>query len=113
MLQDIIKSFETKYIIQKKEHDKLISKINEEILENNKKLIDDEELADAYKALKEVISVMDYDAVEMIVGQLDGYKLNKEDEENIEKLKGFMKVFDWDKMEELALAWEPSVASQS
>ena len=63
--------------------------------------IDEAELKDAYEALKEVISMMDYDAVEMIVGQLKGYKLPEEDQEKVNKLEKMLKAFDWDGLEEI------------
>ena len=61
----------------------------------------DEELADAYEALKEVIPQMDYDAVEMIIGQLKEYKLSPEDDKKIKELEKLLRNFDWDSMEEL------------
>ncbi len=59
------------------------------------------ELADAYEALSEVIPQMDYDAVEMIVGQLREYKLPGEDDELISAIEKEMKLLNWEKMEEL------------
>ena len=63
--------------------------------------IPEDELADAYEALKEVIPQMDYDSVEMILDQLKGYALPHEDEERFGKLSKMLKSFDWDGMEEL------------
>ena len=60
-----------------------------------------DELKDAYAALKEVIPQMDYDAVEMILGQLKEYRLPDEDKQKVEKLEKLLKLFDWDSMEEL------------
>ena len=63
--------------------------------------IPQEELDDAYSALKEVIPQMDYDAVEMIVGQLKEYRLPEGDAERIAELERMLRTFDWDGMEEL------------
>ena len=45
--------------------------------------------------------MMDYDAVEMILGQLKEYKLPKEDGELIGKLSRMLKGLEWDEMEQL------------
>ena len=63
--------------------------------------IPEDELADAYGALKEVIPQMDYDSVEMILDQLNEYKLPEEDAKRTAALGKLLKAFDWDKMEEL------------
>ncbi|WP_242826974.1 hybrid sensor histidine kinase/response regulator [Butyrivibrio sp. MC2013] len=74
--------------------------------ENNKKSqnlpkISEEDLKDAYEALRDVIPQMDYDSVEMILEQLSEYRLPDEDEERIEELDKLLKLFDWETMEEL------------
>ena len=63
--------------------------------------IPEDELSDAYEALRECIPQMDYDAVEMIVGQLREYSLPEKDEKLIGELEKNMKLLDWEKMEEL------------
>jgi len=63
--------------------------------------IPEDELKDAYEALGDVIPQMDYDAVEMILGQVLGYKLPKDDEERFLKLSDCLKKLDWDGMEEV------------
>jgi CheY-like chemotaxis protein len=67
----------------------------------DKKEISQDELMDAYGALGDVIPQMDYDAVEMILGQLKEYNLPKEDKEKVAELSKLLKVFDWDGMEAL------------
>ena len=69
--------------------------------DEGKEMISEEDLNDAYSALKDVISQMDYDAVEMILGQLKEFRLPKEDEDKLNTLAKLLKTFDWDKMEEL------------
>ena len=68
---------------------------------DNRENISEEELNDAYEALREVIPQMDYDSVEMIIQQLEGYRLPEEDETRIKELKALLKTFDWEKMEDL------------
>ncbi len=63
--------------------------------------ISEEDLQDAYAALRDVVPQMDYDAVEMILINLKEYKLPKEDAEKIEKLSIMLKSFDWDGIEKL------------
>ena len=72
-----------------------------EASDEGKEPIPESELKDAYMALGEMIPQMDYDAVEMIVEQLSGYKLPPEDEKFLKEFKHKMKSIDWDGMEEL------------
>ena len=69
--------------------------------ESQKEPIPDEELADAYQALKEVVPMMDYDSVEMILEQVKEYRLPDKDQERMKELEKLLKQFEWDKMEEL------------
>ena len=66
-----------------------------------KEPIDEDELKDAYDALREVIPMMDYDSVEMIIDQLEGYALPEEDAAKVSELKKLLKVLDWEGMERL------------
>ena len=68
--------------------------------DDGKEPIPEEELKDAYAALREVIPLMDYDAVQMILDGLMEYKLPEEDTIRIYDLSKMLKVFDWDAMEE-------------
>ena len=68
-----------------------------EVLENDVL----ERVKEAYVALKELVPQMDYDGVEMVLNQLEEYKLKEEDEKKVAQLKKNLKLFDWDKMEEL------------
>ena len=61
----------------------------------------EEELKDAYKALKEVVPEMDYDAAEMIIEQVLTYKLPEDDEKIFGQLKTYLKALNWDEMEKL------------
>ena len=66
-----------------------------------KELIPQEELCDAYNALFDCISQMDYDGVEMILEQLEEFKLPDGDKDNIRRFSDMLKAIDWDGMEEL------------
>ncbi|MCR5356958.1 MAG: response regulator [Lachnospiraceae bacterium] len=69
--------------------------------EEAKEMIPAAELEDAYAALKEVVPQMDYDAVEMILDQLDSYTLPDEDDEKIKKIAKLLKRFDWGEIEDI------------
>lgn len=69
--------------------------------DNEKPMIDDAELKDAYEALKELIPQMDIDSVEMILNQLEEYKLPEKDEARFEELRTYFKLVDWDKLNEI------------
>ena len=66
-----------------------------------KEMIPEDELAGAYEALREVVPQMDYDAVEMILDQLKGYKLPEEDAGKMKEIAKLLKALDWDKIEKL------------
>ncbi len=74
---------------------------NDDTQEGDKEMIPDDVLKDANEALKDVISQMDYDAVEMILKDLDEYKLPDEDAKRIDALRKCLKNVDWEGMEEL------------
>ena len=78
-----------------------LKRLKEDNTDDGREMISEDELKDAYSALREVIPQMDYDSVEMIIGQLNEYKLPEEDRERIDKLNGMLKLFAWDEMEEL------------
>ncbi len=60
-----------------------------------------EELDEAYAALKDLVSTMDYDGVEMVLEQVREYRLSPEDDEFIKNVEKALKKYDWDKLEEL------------
>ena len=69
--------------------------------EDGREPIPEEELQGAYEALKEVIPQMDYDSVEMILGQLAEYRLPEKDEKKAAELGRLLKLLDWDGMEKV------------
>ncbi|MCR4989309.1 MAG: response regulator [Lachnospiraceae bacterium] len=69
--------------------------------DSDKEPVPDDMLKDAYDSLRELIPQMDYDSVEMIIGQLNEYKLPEEDAKMMSEIGKLLKKFDWDAMEEL------------
>ena len=63
--------------------------------------IDADELSSAYEALTELISQMDYDGAEMVINEVMSYKLLDADAAKFKDLQKYLKLFDWDKMEEI------------
>ena len=64
-------------------------------------LIPEDVLKDAYAALKENISMQEFDAVELILGEVKKYRLPKADKEIFDKLEKLLRIMDWDQMEQL------------
>ena len=64
-------------------------------------LIPEDELKDAYRALKENIRMQDFDAVEFILSEVRKYRLPESDKEIFDKLEKLHRNMDWDQMEQL------------
>ena len=71
--------------------------------DSDKELIPDNELTDAYEAIKELAPQMDYDSIEMVLEQLHEYRLPEDEAQTIADIEKALKTFDWDRMEELLL----------
>ncbi len=87
-----------------REYASKLEKLNKAAGDNNnadKKEISADELADAYEALKELVSQMDYDGVSMVLDQVKEYKLPEEDETKMKELQKYLKLFNWDEMEKI------------
>lgn len=76
---------------------------NSEARDDSKNLIpiSKEELDDAFNAIKESAKQMDCDAIEMILKELKGYQLSKDELEIVAEVEKNLKLFDWDRIEEL------------
>ena len=85
----------------KEKLEKISSNGPESEYKSDKPMISAEELEDAYAALREIVPQMDYDSVEMILEQLKDYKLPPEDDEKILRIAKYLKMLDWESMEEL------------
>ncbi len=98
---DYIDENNAAFLAEYEEFKNILSALKQAEEDADKELIESDELSDAYEALKDCISQMDYDAVEMILNQVFEYRLNEEDENRLGKIKGMLKVLDWDGMEEV------------
>ncbi len=98
---DYIKENAGKLLADYEAYKDKLSKLRKDDDDEGKEPIPEDELKDAYAALKEIIPQMDYDSVEMIIDDLKKYKLPEEDKAKIDRLAMLLKTFDWDKMEEL------------
>ena len=78
-----------------------LKKLEKQEDDEGKEMIPEDELKDAYSALKEIIPQMDYDSVEMIVSQVREYKLPDEDAARFKEIEKLLKAFEWDKLEEM------------
>ncbi len=81
--------------------DRLFKIHRDATVETEKPEIPEDELDEAYSALKELVPQMDYDAVEMIISQVKEYNLPDGDAEAFDKLEKALKKFDWDSMEDI------------
>ncbi len=79
----------------------------------DKEMIPEVELKRAYEALSDVIPQMDYDAVEMILEELNEYALPEEDDHKMKELAKMLRVFDWDGMEKLIVDQDPTEGGRS
>ncbi len=84
-----------------REYKEKLQRLSEKNEDDERELIPREELEDAYAALREFIPGMDYDAVEMVLSQVEEFRLPAEDSIVLEEMKKKLKVLDWDGMEEL------------
>ena len=67
--------------------------------DNDKELIPESVLEDAYNGLREVVPLMDYDTVELILGELKKYKLPDKDQKIMNELNDLLRNMEWEKME--------------
>ena len=67
----------------------------------DKKVISEDELGEAFAALREIVPTLDVDAVEMILEELDHYQLPEEAQQEVDEINRLLRQFDWDHLEEL------------
>ncbi len=60
--------------------------------------ITEDELEDAYEALKEYVGMLDYDAVEVILEELSTRRLPEKDNKIMTELNRHLRNMDWDEM---------------
>lgn len=73
----------------------------EEAPQVEKEAIPEEELAEAYNVLKDIVEQMDYDGACDVIETLKEYLLPQADAEKVSKLSSALQIFDWDAMEEI------------
>ena len=89
------------YMAYKEKLERLHKADDDDAGDEDKPLIPEDELKEAYEALKDAISMMEYDTIEMILEQFDAYRLEQEDHNRINEIRKKLKVFDWDGMAEV------------
>ncbi|WP_022767737.1 MULTISPECIES: Hpt domain-containing protein [unclassified Butyrivibrio] len=70
---------------------------------SDKPFISESELAGAYAAIAEFAPQMDYEAVEMVLSELNEYKLPPEDEKKVKNLEKLLRNFDWGNIEAMVV----------
>ncbi len=63
---------------------------------------DEDTIADALSAIKEIAQGMDYDSAEAVLEDIGTYRLKDDDEELFKELSGRLKALDWEGMADLA-----------
>lgn len=79
-----------------------LARLKPETNDDDKAEISEDDLKEAMSAIKELISAMDYDGVEMMLGQVKEFKLPDKEGELITEIAKALKSVDWDKLEELS-----------
>ena len=67
----------------------------------NKPLIDSEQLAEAYQALKDFAASFDYDNAQFVLQSLEEYKLPEDEKVRYEKIKSALENLNWEQVNEL------------
>ena len=75
-----------------------LKRLHEESDSSDKPPIPEDELKDAYDALRELVPQMDFDSVEMVLANLNEYSLPADDAKKISDLSKMLKTLDWDSM---------------
>ena len=73
----------------------------QEVPEEEKPLISEEELAEAWGAMAEVIESFDYDSLRFMLEDLSGYQLPDSGREKLKQVKEAAAVPDWEKLREI------------
>lgn len=72
-------------------------------LKAEKKPISDDELDQAFDALREVCPSMDYGAVEMILDELNTYQIPKSHKSQIDKITNHFHRLEWDEIDKILM----------
>jgi len=69
--------------------------------DSNKPPIDQDQLVEAYEALKEIAASFDYDNAKFVLQSLEEYRLPEDEIERYEQIKVALENLDWEKVNEL------------
>ena len=81
--------------------DKLAPLLKVEEDDSDKPLIDDNQLAEAYEALKEISASFDYDTAMYVIQSLEEYKLPDSEKEKFTAIKNAAMKPDWETLQKL------------
>ena len=80
---------------------KLSQLIEVEEDDSDKPLIDDDQLAEAYEALKEIAATFDYDSAQFVLQSLEDYRLPDAEKEKFARIKDAASKPDWETLAKL------------
>ena len=69
--------------------------------DSEKAAIDEAELVEAWEAMAEVVQSFDYDSLQYMIGELNGYSLPVADKEKLAKIKQAASVPDWETLKRI------------
>ena len=94
-----IKTFTPPLLILYKSYaEKLSPLIEKNSDDENKPLISDDELAEAYETLKEIAANFDYDSLNFVLQSLEEYRLPDSEKEKFNQIKMAAEKLDWEKI---------------
>ena len=94
----IIENVET-LLLEYTKYKENLSRIHDSLEDEEKEIIPENELKEAYRSFSDLIPQMDYDSVEMILDNLKNYTLPPEDDIKIKEAEVMLRNFDWDGLE--------------
>ena len=74
---------------------------SEKLNEAHTESVGDEEMHQAYLALKEYVPQMDYDTIQVILEQIQTYKLSEKEEKFFKEFDKNLQIFAWDTLEDM------------
>ena len=78
-----------------------LSKLDSPGTDDDRPMISKEDLEDAYSAMREFVPMMDYDSMEMLLEQIDDYRLPEADEARFKEIRSNLKSLEWDAIEKI------------
>ena len=81
--------------------EKLSPLIKVEEDDSDKPLIDEQELSEAYEAMKDIAASFDYDSMQFVMQSLDEYRLPENEAKHYKEIKEAVSKLDWEKVNSL------------